>query len=101
MEFGHIDINCLVLVCFRNMVWLGILLMHRLALECKETIGLSRHHEFLYTVSCPKINRRKFFFRFGGHRYRDCIFFKPYCKYLAEYKRLAFGEKREYQAIMK
>src|SRR5438552_820733 len=57
MEFDHTFVNRFFMVCFRNMVWLGILFLYRLALACKKTSRLPRQIKFIHSFSCLKTYR--------------------------------------------
>ncbi len=75
MESHYTSLNCFLMVCIRHLVWLGILLLHRLALEYKKT------HKFSTSIS--------------RHDYSPRIFYKFSTQSLVKHK----GLEKENQPI--
>ncbi len=86
MEPGNFIVNCILVVCFRYMVRLGLLFLYQLALECEKTPGLSRYNKLVCPVSCAGTNWFKVFFKLSRCGYCHCVFYKPWFKCLAEHK---------------
>jgi hypothetical protein len=57
MEFVHAVVNCFFMVLFRNLVWMGLLLLYSMALGSKRAFGTSRSKPVLHSISAVETYR--------------------------------------------
>ena len=101
MESHYTSFYCFLLVYARHLVWLGVLLLHWLALDCKAASRIYWWIQFIHSFSVVEINRDKFSAPISGRDHSGSIFCKPDIKYRIKHKRLEREEEETYLKNLK